>query len=84
MSTILEIKNVTKTFGDEIIFKNVNLTVKKGEVISVIGKSGSGKSTFLKCLKNLSDAHQQNLRMKTTNKKAYLSAFLNIIKLKFN
>lgn len=55
MSTILEIKNVTKTFGDEIIFKNVNLIVKKGEVISIIGKSGSGKSTFLKCLNRLEE-----------------------------
>ena len=57
MSTILEIKNVTKTFGDEIIFKNVNLIVKKGEVISIIGKSGSGKSTFLKCLNRLEEIH---------------------------
>lgn len=55
MNTILEIKNVTKTFGDEIIFKNVNLIVKKGEVISIIGKSGSGKSTFLKCLNRLEE-----------------------------
>lgn len=55
MSIILEIKNVTKTFGDEIIFKNVNLIVKKGEVISIIGKSGSGKSTFLKCLNRLEE-----------------------------
>lgn len=55
MSTILEIKNVTKTFGDEIIFKNVNLIVKKREVISIIGKSGSGKSTFLKCLNRLEE-----------------------------
>ena len=57
MSTILEIKNVTKTFGDEIIFKNVNLIVKKGEVISIIGKSGSGKSTFLKCLNRLEEIY---------------------------
>lgn len=55
MSIILEIKNVTKTFGDEIIFKNVNLIVKKGEAISIIGKSGSGKSTFLKCLNRLEE-----------------------------
>ena len=55
MSTILKIKNVTKTFGDEIIFKNANLIVKKGEVISIIGKSGSGKSTFLKCLNRLEE-----------------------------
>ncbi len=48
--TILEVKHLSKTFGENEILKDINFTVKKGEVISVIGSSGSGKSTMLRCL----------------------------------
>lgn len=47
---ILEFKNIEKSFDNEVIFKNVHLKVYKGEVISLIGKSGSGKSTMLRCI----------------------------------
>lgn len=50
MCNILEINNLTKSFGDNDILRGISLTVKKGEVISIIGSSGSGKSTFLRCL----------------------------------
>ena len=46
---ILEFENVTKYYGNELVFNNVNLKIKKGEVISLVGKSGRGKSTFLYC-----------------------------------
>lgn len=47
---ILEFRNIEKRFDNEVIFKNVNLKIYKGEVISLIGKSGSGKSTMLRCI----------------------------------
>lgn len=47
METILEIKNVRKKFGKKEILKGINLSVKKGEIISVLGPSGCGKSTLL-------------------------------------
>ncbi|MDD3253265.1 MAG: ABC transporter ATP-binding protein [Lachnospiraceae bacterium] len=47
METILEIKNVKKRFGNKLILKGINLTVKEGEIISVLGPSGCGKSTLL-------------------------------------
>ena len=45
----LEIKNLKKTFGDLEVIKDISLSVKEGEVLSVIGPSGSGKSTLLRC-----------------------------------
>ncbi|GAA0124979.1 amino acid ABC transporter ATP-binding protein [Clostridium sp. CTA-19] len=45
--------NITKRFGDLTVFENLNIKVKKGEVLVIIGASGSGKSTFLRCLNHL-------------------------------
>ena len=46
--TILEIKNLKKSYGKNEVLKDISLSVKKGEVISIIGSSGSWKSTFLR------------------------------------
>ena len=46
---ILDIRNLSKSFGDHKVLKDISLTVDKGEVISIIGPSGSGKSTLLRC-----------------------------------
>ena len=50
---MIEIENVHKSFGSLEVLKGVNLTVQKGEVVSVIGGSGSGKSTLLTCINGL-------------------------------
>ncbi|MCI8831874.1 MAG: amino acid ABC transporter ATP-binding protein [Lachnospiraceae bacterium] len=50
---MLEVQNLTKSFGTNQVLKGVNTTVKKGEVVCVIGPSGSGKSTFLRCINKL-------------------------------
>ena len=50
---MIEVKNVHKSFGTLEVLKGVNLTVEKGEVVSVIGGSGSGKSTLLTCINGL-------------------------------
>ncbi|MBU3197438.1 amino acid ABC transporter ATP-binding protein [Clostridium algidicarnis] len=47
---MIQIKDLTKDFGDNKVLKGVNEKIKKGEVVVVIGPSGSGKSTFLRCL----------------------------------
>ncbi len=47
---ILEVKNMYKSFGDTHVLKGVDFSVEKGEVISVIGASGNGKTTLLRCL----------------------------------
>ncbi len=50
MEQVISIEHLEKTFGDHRVLVDVNLSVARGEVISVIGSSGSGKSTMLRCI----------------------------------
>ncbi|MBR0159904.1 MAG: amino acid ABC transporter ATP-binding protein [Oscillospiraceae bacterium] len=52
---MLDIKNIYKNFGDLQVLKGVSTTVNKGEVVAIIGVSGSGKSTFLRCMNLLEE-----------------------------
>ena len=47
---VFKMKNVSKSFGDRILFSDVNLNVEAGERIALLGDNGTGKSTFIKCL----------------------------------
>ncbi len=49
-NTVLEIRDLKKQFGDHEVLMGISLKVSKGEVVSVIGSSGSGKSTMLRCI----------------------------------
>lgn len=55
MEEILNIENLTKTYGEHEVLKGINLKVNKGEVVSIIGSSGSGKSTLLRCINQLEE-----------------------------
>lgn len=47
---VIELVHLQKQFGDHAVLRDINLSVKKGEVMSIIGASGSGKSTMLRCI----------------------------------
>ena len=47
---ILQVNHLSKSFGSHLVLKDIDFTVKKGDVTSIIGASGSGKSTLLRCI----------------------------------
>ncbi|MBS4750744.1 amino acid ABC transporter ATP-binding protein [Carnobacteriaceae bacterium zg-ZUI78] len=50
METVIEIRHLNKSFGEREVLSDINFTVKKGQVVTLIGSSGSGKSTLLRCI----------------------------------
>ena len=58
------LEHLEKSFGDHKVLRDVNLTVNKGEVISVIGSSGSGKSTMLRCINLLEEPTGGSIKYK--------------------
>lgn len=53
MTTLIEVRNLHKAFGTLEVLKGINMEVKKGEIVSIIGKSGAGKSTLLQIIGTL-------------------------------
>ena len=67
--TIIEVRHLSKSFGDHEVLRDVDFSVGKGEVVSIIGSSGSGKSTLLRCMNLLEKPtggevlyHRKNIR----------------------
>jgi polar amino acid transport system ATP-binding protein len=58
---VIEIKNIDKKFGNNMVLKNISTTIKKGEKVVIIGPSGSGKSTFLRCMNLLEVPNSGNI-----------------------
>lgn len=50
---VLELQNITKSFGQQTILNHLSLSVKEGEVVVILGPSGCGKSTLLRCINKL-------------------------------
>ncbi|WP_332686594.1 amino acid ABC transporter ATP-binding protein [Bosea sp. (in: a-proteobacteria)] len=61
--SLVEIRDVSKSYGTNAVLKNVSLDVAKGEVVAVIGRSGSGKSTLLRCVNGLEPIQAGTIRV---------------------
>lgn len=55
--SVLEVKNISKSFGKTEVLKDISFSLEKGEVLSIIGSSGSGKTTILRCINQLETAN---------------------------
>ena len=77
---ILQVNHLSKSFGSHEVLRDIDFTVKKGDVTSIIGASGSGKSTLLRCINLLEIPtsgeilyHGKNVVAKGVNAPAYRS-----------
>ncbi len=63
MSTVVELQSVHKRFGNNHVLRGVSFAVRRGEVVAIIGKSGSGKSTALRCINRLEQIDEGQIRV---------------------
>ena len=77
---ILKVNHLSKSFGSNLVLRDIDFTVEKGDVISIIGASGSGKSTLLRCINLLETPssgeilyHGRNILARGTNHAQYRS-----------
>ena len=70
---VLEVKNIRKSFDGEEVLKGIDVSMEKGEVLAVLGSSGGGKTTLLRCLNFLTVADGGKIsvdgKTKCSNKK---------------
>jgi len=60
---MIEITNLNKSYGDLLVLNDISVNIKKGEVIAIIGPSGGGKSTFLRCINRLEEPDSGHIRI---------------------
>ena len=73
---VFKMKNVSKSFGDRVLFSDVNLNVEGGERIAILGDNGTGKTTFIKCLLGEEDC-QGKIQFGPTVKWGYLPQIIH-------
>lgn len=66
-NTLIKVENLIKNFGDIEVLKGIDTEIKHGEVVVIIGASGSGKSTFLRCLNRLEESTDGHIYFKDTD-----------------
>ncbi len=78
MEKIIDIRHLKKSYGKNLVLKDINFSVDKGEVVCIIGSSGSGKSTLLRCINLLEESSDgeifyngENILSKNNNENSY-------------
>ncbi|MFQ8738181.1 MAG: ATP-binding cassette domain-containing protein [Bilophila wadsworthia] len=75
----IEVKNLTKRFGDLLVLDDMNFTIRKSEFLAIVGPTGCGKTTFLNCTLQ-ADAHvrRRHLHRRRTRQSAKAQHFLRV------
>lgn len=81
-NTVIEITDLHKSFGSNAILKGMDLTIRKGENVVILGKSGSGKSVLIKCIIGLIYADEGNIKVLDKNILELNNEELNEVRLK--
>lgn len=69
---VIELHNVSKSFGDRLLVDNLNFIVPKGAIVGIIGPNGAGKSTLFKMIKNIEHPDKGDIRIGDTVQLAYV------------
>lgn len=64
---MIEIKDLSKSYGNKEVLKNINLTINDNEIVAIIGKSGCGKSTLLRCISRLENITKGSIYIDNEN-----------------
>ncbi len=72
MITYLQVENLTKSFGDHVLFENISFSVMKDQKTALIAKNGAGKSTLLNIIANKQSSDSGNVVFKNDIKVGYL------------
>ena len=62
---VLDIEDLSKAFGPEVLFRNISFSLKRGEHVAIIGNNGTGKTTLLKLVNELLPADKGTIRLGT-------------------
>ena len=60
---LLQIRGLRKTFGEQVVLNSINLDLRKGQTLTILGRSGSGKSVLLKLIIGLQQADYGSIRI---------------------
>ncbi len=74
----ISVKNLHKKYGQDEILKGINIDINQGEVVSIIGASGGGKSTFLRCLIDLETIDEGEINLPEKNKMGMVFQAFNL------
>ena len=63
VTPVIQVQDLSKSFGDNSVLRRVSMDVATGETVVIIGASGSGKTTFLRCLNRLEEPSAGTVRL---------------------
>ena len=63
MKKLIQVKNVTKTFGSQVVLKDISLDINENEFVTLLGPSGCGKTTLLRIIAGFLDADEGHVIM---------------------